>query len=146
MVFQLNQVTMLVTNYRCPFLLTMSCMCYKGTTTSKVCKKCSEKQNNQGYVPTQPPRLNREPFKVNFARTERLNTSAIPYMQRLLNAKKWWSDDSWKNLLACMPAKHKRQHIMYINFKQWIIVFLSIIIASEINHSLSSDKMPYTDL
>ena len=30
----------------------------------------------------------REPFKVTFARTDRLKTSAIPYMQRLLNANK----------------------------------------------------------
>ena len=51
---------------------------------------------------------NNEKYEVTFATKGRLQKSAIPYMQRLLNANVWtgWNTE---DILASMPFKHKRQ-------------------------------------
>ena len=53
-------------------------------------KKCLENEKTKGIFPLTENKHNMKQIKsekyvVNFARTERLKNSAIPYMQRMLN-------------------------------------------------------------
>ena len=64
----------------------------------KFAKGCVRNHQARGMFPLNPianqhnmTTRHREKFKVNKAKTERLKTSAIPYMQRLLNKEKWSS-------------------------------------------------------
>ena len=58
----------------------------------KFSKKCLTNEKTVNMFLRNNPRIkktrNKEPFKVDFAATERLKKSSIPYMQRLLNEER----------------------------------------------------------
>ena len=53
----------------------------------------------------------RDKFKVTFAHKGRLKDSAIPYMQRLLNANQWWLYLKKNFWYACLPITKGRKRL-----------------------------------
>ena len=95
----------------------------------KFAKRCQKFEKSQDMFPLNDPNSHytrsHEKFKVNFAETDRLKDSAIPQMQRLLNA--WyvlhnvliWLRDTWWT-----TTKHK----MSKNIEFLVIIYSLLLV------------------